>query len=153
MGLLMSVQEVVENINKSYYYPHADIRCGKFNCERSKGSSSSWIGVCTMVLIGDINFGSYVMIGRGVHLLTHYHKIHTRKILLLEEQSNPEGFTIPVSKNIGDDVWIYKSTILPQCSRIAKGVVIGIASVVTKDIDEEYSIWAGNPARKIGIRG
>jgi len=46
----------------------------------------------------------------------------------------------------------YGAIITFGCSFIAEGVVIGAGSVVTKDIDEPYSIWGGNPARKIGVR-
>ena len=49
---------------------------------------------------------------------------------------------------IEDEVWIGANvTILPGV-RIGKCSVIGAGSVVTKDV-EEYSIYAGVPARKI----
>jgi chloramphenicol O-acetyltransferase type B len=52
---------------------------------------------------------------------------------------------------IGNDVWIgYGSTIM-QGITIHDGAIIAAGSVVTKDVDP-YSIYAGNPARKIRER-
>jgi chloramphenicol O-acetyltransferase type B len=52
---------------------------------------------------------------------------------------------------IGDDVWIgYGSTII-QGVQIQDGAIIAAGSVVTKDV-EAYSIYGGNPARKIADR-
>jgi len=52
---------------------------------------------------------------------------------------------------IGNDVWIGTGTIILPGVTIGNGAVIGAGSVVTKNI-EEYSIYAGNPARKIRDR-
>ena len=53
---------------------------------------------------------------------------------------------------IGDDVWIgANAIILPSCTKIGNGAIIGAGSVVTKNIPD-YSIWAGNPAHEIRKR-
>lgn len=53
---------------------------------------------------------------------------------------------------IGHDVWIGAGTLLlPGCTQIGNGAVIGAGSVVTKDVGA-YEIWAGNPAKRIGER-
>lgn len=53
---------------------------------------------------------------------------------------------------VGADVWIGDQvTILPKCTAIGRGAVIGAGSVVTKDV-APYSIVAGNPARVIAWR-
>lgn len=49
------------------------------------------------------------------------------------------------SVEIGNDVWIGKEAIILSGVRIGDGAVIGIRSVVTKDVPE-YCIYAGNPA-------
>lgn len=53
---------------------------------------------------------------------------------------------------IGSDVWIGSNvTILPGCTRIGFGAVIGAGSVVTKDIPD-FAVAVGNPARVIRLR-
>lgn len=53
---------------------------------------------------------------------------------------------------VGHDVWIGRNVIvLPKCTNIGNGAIIGAGSVVTKDV-EPYTIVAGNPARVIKKR-
>lgn len=52
---------------------------------------------------------------------------------------------------IGNDVWIGDRTIIKAGVTIGNGAVIGMGSVVTKDVPP-YEIWAGNPARMIRKR-
>ncbi len=53
--------------------------------------------------------------------------------------------------NIGHDVWIGQYALIRQGVHIGTGAVIGMGSVVTKDV-EPYSIVAGSPAREIRKR-
>jgi acetyltransferase-like isoleucine patch superfamily enzyme len=52
---------------------------------------------------------------------------------------------------IGNDVWIGNRVCIKSGVNIADGAVIGMGSIVTKDIGP-YEIWAGNPARMIRKR-
>jgi acetyltransferase-like isoleucine patch superfamily enzyme len=52
---------------------------------------------------------------------------------------------------VDDDVWIGFGTVVLSGVKIGRGAIVGAGAVVTKDV-ESYSIVAGNPARKIGIR-
>lgn len=52
---------------------------------------------------------------------------------------------------IEDDVWIGVGSIILSGVKIGIGSIVAAGSVVTKDI-EQYSIYAGNPARKIRDR-
>jgi acetyltransferase-like isoleucine patch superfamily enzyme len=55
-------------------------------------------------------------------------------------------------KTIGADVWLHDgSIVLYQVTHIPDGVVLGAGSVLTKN-PGPYEIWAGAPARKIGVR-
>ncbi|MDY6789078.1 MAG: acyltransferase [Candidatus Nanohaloarchaea archaeon] len=50
---------------------------------------------------------------------------------------------------IGDDVYIGANSVIGHGVKIADGVVIGANSMVTESIDEPYTFWAGNPAKKV----
>lgn len=52
---------------------------------------------------------------------------------------------------IGNDVWIGARAILKAGITVGNGAIIGMGSVVTKDVGY-YEVWAGNPARKIRDR-
>ena len=52
---------------------------------------------------------------------------------------------------IGSDVWIGECAMIKAGVKIGNGAVIGMGSVVTKDVGD-YEIWAGNPARFIRKR-
>lgn len=52
---------------------------------------------------------------------------------------------------IGNDVWIGNNCLIKSGLEIADGAVIGMGSIVTKDVGP-YEIWAGNPAKKIRSR-
>lgn len=52
---------------------------------------------------------------------------------------------------IGNDVWVGYGSIILSGVSIGEGSIIAAGSVVTKDVPE-YSIVAGNPARKIADR-
>lgn len=52
---------------------------------------------------------------------------------------------------IGNDVWIGSRCLIKSGVKIGDGAVIGMGSVVTKDIPP-YEIWGGNPAKYIKKR-
>ena len=101
---------------------------------------------CLIDITGDVIIGNYCLIDDYVKIYTHYHICKGKKIMLINDLIGYKH------KKICDDVWLYESIILPKCEYIANGVVIGAGSVVTKSIYEEFTIWAGNPARKIKKR-
>ncbi len=140
------------------YKAHPEVEQGRVFITGAEGlnpEDNSCVAVSKSAAIdvtGNVYLGKWVNISSGAILWTHTHPMKGRKPLLVVEAENPEGFVIKMDKVVGDDVWIYSAIILPQCQRIARGVVVGAGSVVTKNITEEYSIWAGNPARKVGMR-
>ena len=52
---------------------------------------------------------------------------------------------------IEDDVWVGLGSIILSGVKIGQGSIIAAGSVVTKDVDS-FSIYAGNPAKKIKCR-
>ncbi len=152
-----SLREILARVSN---HPHPSVGKGHFFCSATGGEGRHPEDTCVFVsggcyldLTGTITVGKWVMIGSWAILYTHIHPIKGRKpLLLLDEQLSPEQFTTVIPKIIGDDVWINNSIILGKCDKIARGVFIGAGSVVTRPILEEYTIWAGNPACKIGDR-
>ena len=101
--------------------------------------------------------GSYVSIGPDVrrfgaaHPLTapSMHPYWYNPALGL---AAPSADVMRTSVDIGHDVWIGAGALLlPGCTQIGNGAVIGAGSVVTKDVGA-YEIWVGNPAKKVKER-
>ena len=97
---------------------------------------------------GGIIFGNNVRITHEVRIYTHDHIFDDKNIPLFSEKQK----TISMGLVVGNDVCIGEgSFILPQVKKIGTGAIIGAKSVVSKDVPE-YTIVAGNPAKKIGER-
>lgn len=101
--------------------------------------------------------GSYASIGPGVRRFGAAHPLSNAS--LHPYWYNPALGIVPKQSDvhrspihIGHDCWIGANvTILPGCSRIGIGAVIGAGSVVTRDV-EDYEIVVGNPARVVRTR-
>jgi len=93
-----------------------------------------------------VSIGNNVWISQNVQIFNHRHIIDG---IEFKKSKNIELMT---GIEIGDDAWIGASAIiLPDVTKIGKGAIVGAGSVLTHSIDD-YEIWAGNPARKIGSR-
>lgn len=90
------------------------------------------------VLIGD-----NVMMGPDCLIYTRNHKYNELNIPIIRQ-----GFDEYKKVTIEDDVWIGARVIILPGVTIKRGCVIGAGSIVTKDT-EEYSVYGGNPAKKI----
>lgn len=124
----------VENL--SYFGNGLDITIGDFSGIGKKCRIPS-----------NIDIGKYVMMAEEVIILNQNHKFDNIEIPLYKQ-----GYYKKSKLKICNDVWIgTRVIILPQVTRIGKGVIIGAGSVVTKNIDD-YSIVGGNPAKVIKVR-
>jgi len=56
----------------------------------------------------------------------------------------------PIS--IGDQVWIAAGVFVAPGVKIADGVVVGAMSVVTKSLGDAWSVYGGNPCRRLKSR-
>ncbi len=117
------------------------------------GSYGGWM---TELFEGPATIGNYTSIGRKLRRIPYNHHIDyatTHPIAFnplfgLVEKDDREK----VHLSIGNDVWIGDYvTILPSCTSIGNGAVIGAGAVVTKDIPP-YEIWGGVPAHFIKKR-
>lgn len=153
--------KATETLNAVFGWPHPKIAKGKLHlheeeeCRRDKVDSTIRIHRYAHIdLTGDLHVGAYTLIDPYVQIFTHDHSHDDLSMpMLVQAREKPEEMIRIYTKKIGRDVWIYHSWILAKCTRIADGVVIGAGAVITKDIVEPYSIWAGNPAKMIRKRG
>lgn len=99
------------------------------------------------------SISNFVSIGGVAHPL---HFVSTSPVFLSHKDSVKTKFArheyLPVLRtSIGHDVWIGERALIKAGVRIGHGAVIGMGSVVTKDV-EPYAIVAGNPARFLRFR-
>ena len=103
----------------------------------------------TLDITGKLTVCEGVVIGKEALVLTHQHAYHLSKKPIRKNK-----LITRIELIIGKDVFIgERAIILPQVTFIPKGCFVAAGSVLTKNSTGEYEIWAGNPARKIGVRG
>jgi acetyltransferase-like isoleucine patch superfamily enzyme len=95
---------------------------------------------CFIDARGGCSIGDSVSISHNVSIVSGGHNLNS---------SSFNCFHAPIE--IGDYVWIGINAVVLKGVRIGKGAVIAAGAVVTKDV-EEFTIVAGVPARKIGLR-
>ena len=101
------------------------------------------IGSCTTIdrgTFGNTKLSSHVKVDNGVHI-GHNVTIGERTIVTAHVE-------ISGSVNIGSDCWIAPSVAIREKIIIGNNVLVGIGSVVVKDI-QQNSVVAGVPARLI----
>lgn len=102
---------------------------------------------CDLITTGSrIKIGNYVMIGPNTTFVAQNHAT--------SDWSSPMIFNKNYERKnivVEEDVWIGANVTILAGVTVGRGSVIGAGSVVTKDI-EQYSIYAGIPAKKIRDR-
>ena len=94
-----------------------------------------------------LTIGNYLMMGEDVVIIGGGHCFERTDIPMGEQPSKEKTYLF-----IDDDVWIgSRAMILPGCSRIGRGAIIGAGAVVTKDVPD-YAIVGGNPAKILKYR-
>lgn len=139
------------NINKT-----SKICAGTLFVDSSMGKYSDIGYDCSIIntTIGNFcSFGSNIKIGGASHPISWgssstvfcEYSDHIKK-KFARHSFEPSTKTI-----IGSDVWIADNVMIKAGVKVGNGAVIGMGAVVTKDVPS-YEIWAGNPAKCIGLR-
>lgn len=134
---------------------HAGVRVRMWAKSQIKIGKYFYIGrdslIETDTIIGDyVIFGNRVgIVGRYDH---HFQEIGVpiRKATSIRD-STYDWKGIGLITQIGNDVWVGYGVTILQGVKINDGAIIAAGSVVTKDVDP-YSIYGGNPAKKIRDR-
>jgi acetyltransferase-like isoleucine patch superfamily enzyme len=111
---------------------------------------------CTII---NCTVGAFCSIANGVVIGGARHPMEyasTSPVFLSHKDSvkrkySRHDYSLKVRTVIDSDVWIGEMALIKAGVHIGVGAVIGMGSVVTKDV-EPYSIVAGNPARFIRKR-
>lgn len=142
-------------LSQAVRHPHGHVHKGKLILRPEVFADSDRetnILISRFALIdctGSIELGPWCNISARCRIYTHDHIHRGRRPLLAVEE---EHGIVWQDKKIGADVWVHDGAIvLYQVTHIPDGVVIGAGSVLTRN-PGPYEIWAGNPARKIGMR-
>jgi len=83
-----------------------------------------------------IRIGSGCVISQGAHLCAGSHDMDSPNFQLIARPITLEA-----------DVWICAEAFVGLGVHIARGCVIGARSVITRNVEEPWSVMAGNPAR------
>lgn len=131
--------------------------CSGVRFYRGKIGKYSYIGNNSFV--SDTDIGSFTSISTDCYIGGTSHPtdwVSTSPVFhkwenIMKKNFARNEFEIFKRTTIGNDVWIGNRVMIKAGVKIADGAVIGMGSIVTKDIGP-YEIWAGNPARMIRKR-
>ncbi len=131
--------------------------CSGVRFYRGKIGKYSYIGNNSFV--SDTDIGSFTSISTDCYIGGTSHPtdwVSTSPVFhkwenIMKKNFARNEFEIFKRTTIGNDVWIGNRVMIKAGVKIADGAVIGMGSIVTKDIGP-YEIWAGNPARLIRKR-
>jgi acetyltransferase-like isoleucine patch superfamily enzyme len=114
----------------------------RFDCAGGlkMGSGSTINDGCYLDTRGGISIGNHVAITSGVWISTVKHDVNSA---IFDARSAPVV--------IEDYVFVGRRAMILQGCRLGRGAVLGAGAVLTRSIPDN-EIWAGNPARKIGVR-
>ncbi|GJQ03946.1 CatB-related O-acetyltransferase [Capnocytophaga canimorsus] len=138
----------IDNTSKVHAGAHlVNVSVGKY----------SDIGYDATILNTDIgafcSFGFNVVIGGAAHTLdwVSTSTVFNENKDSIAKKFSKHKFSLDSHTIIGNDVWIGNQVQIKANVKVADGAVIGMGSVVTKDVGP-YEIWAGNPAKLIRKR-
>ena len=151
----MTRDQLKRALSSAVRYPHGDMHKGGLELApevyTSDGRETNLVisPFSHLDCTGVIHVGPWCNIGPRSKIYTHDHIHRGRRPL--SEVTETYG-VLWQDKRIGADVWIHDGAmVLYQVTEIPDGVVIGGGAVLTRN-PGPFEIWAGNPARCIGLR-
>lgn len=128
---------------------------GKLNLNINCSHATFIVGEKTGFMGTEIAFrenGSKIIIGNDC-MIAKESRIYCSDFHSIIDLSTGRAFNRGVEIIIGNHVWIGEGVKILKNTHIADNVIIGTASIVTKDLLTPYSLYAGNPAslKKSGI--
>jgi len=161
MNILYLISKIVKKfhipaIRESKIHSTAKVSSGSHIVSTNLGKYSYIGNFCTIINTSIGNFCSIAdncIIGGANHPINWVSTspvFHNGKNIMKKNFSSHE-FKTTECTNIGNDVWIGNNCLIKSGVNISNGAVIGMGSVVTKDVGA-YEIWAGNPAKLIRKR-
>jgi|LakMenEpi03Aug12_release.lakeMendotaPanAssembly.Ray.scaffolds.fasta_scaffold562902_2 acetyltransferase-like isoleucine patch superfamily enzyme len=102
---------------------------------------------CEFNIQRGIVIGNHAQIASGCRFIDHDHELI---------RPDPSAPPVPEQTRhgaitLGESSWIGVECVILRGVTIGRGAIIGAGAVVTKSVGD-YEIWAGVPARKIGMR-
>ena len=102
---------------------------------------SVWAGEDVKIIIGD-----NLLMGPGGSIQAVNHGTKKDEIMMFQERVSKGDIVI------GNDCWLGSNVTIVSGVKIADGCIVAANAVVTKSIEEPYSIVAGVPAKVISSR-
>ncbi|MEA2570919.1 MAG: hypothetical protein QOI24_2920 [Acidobacteriota bacterium] len=114
-----------------------------------KIGSNTFINSGTVIYTGNgITIGEDVLIAANCTLAPTNHEFRARERKIIEQRFAASRGGIV----IGNDVWIGVQSVILDGAVIPDGVVIGACSLVRPQELEPYTVYGGNPLRRLGQR-
>lgn len=109
-------------------------------------------GTTLLTTRAKIQIGDYVMSGPNLTVITGDHRTDTLDRPMMELTDVDKLPDNDQDVVIGSDVWMGSGVTILKGVHISDHCVIAGGAVVTKDVEPEYSIFWGVPARCLGSR-
>jgi len=106
------------------------------------------MGRAVIDLTGDVTIGDHTIIAEGVRIVTHHHLCYDGFVPNVVEERRITITGVTIGSNV---IVAMDAMILDQVTEIGDNSIVGARTMLTKNVAPN-EIWAGNPARKIGMR-
>jgi virginiamycin A acetyltransferase len=155
LAFVSKLADIEDSVRGSQIVIEDDVRIDSFvKIKPAGGMGDVYIGRNSYINSGVVIYsGNGVYIGEDVLIAANCtiapvsHEFRSRDSRIVKQRFKPSKGGI----HIGNDVWIGANTVVLDGATVGTGCVIGAHSLVIGPLDE-YGIYVGQPARKVGSR-